>query len=81
MPSDLVVRFLPLRAILQIQTGALPSTRTDPRPDSARSRPISPYTNWSSIGEIPTRLDLEEEEVIEMDDDDDDDDDDNDDDD
>ena len=45
------------------------------RPNSSRAWPISSYTDWSSIGEIPTRLDLEEEEVIAIDDSDDDDDD------
>ena len=29
--------------------------------------PISPFTDWSSIGKLPTRLDLEEEEVIAID--------------
>ena len=35
-----------------------------------RFRPITPHTDWSSIEEIPTRLDLKEE-VIEIDDNDD----------
>ena len=46
-------------------------SRPNLRPDSTRSRPISPHTNWSSIEAIPTRLDLEDEEVIEIDGDDD----------
>ena len=29
---------------------------------------IFPFTDWSSIGELPTRLDLEEVEVIAIDD-------------
>ena len=53
-----------------------PASRTDsgrsPRPARPASRhpnldngrQISPYTDWSSLGEMPTRLDLEEAEVI-----------------
>ena len=39
-------------------------TRPASRPNPGRDRPISPFTGWSSIVELPTRLDLEEEEVI-----------------
>ena len=39
--SDLVYRLLPQWAILQIQIGALSSARSDSRPESARSRPVS----------------------------------------
>ena len=44
------------------------SPRPTSRLNSDRDRPISPFTDWSSIGELPTRLDLEEEEVIAIDD-------------
>ena len=40
-------------------------------PDSAKSRYVSLHSNWPSTKEIPTRLDSEEEEVIEIDEDDD----------
>ena len=40
------------------------SLRPTFRPNSGRARPISSQTVWSSVGEIPTRLDLEEEEEI-----------------
>ena len=75
VPSDLVLRPLPERAILQVQIRPVPYTRQDSgrptsrpnsgrssrptfRPNSGRGRSISPFT------EIPTRMDLQEEEVI-----------------
>ena len=57
------------------QNSARPTSRPNsgrsPRPtsrsNSGRDRTISPCTDWSSIGELPTRLDLEKEEVIAID--------------
>ena len=80
VPSDLVLRLLPERAIIQVQIGPVPYSRPNSgrsprptfRPNSGRDRPICPFTDWSSVGEIPTRLDLEEEVVIAIDDRDDD---------
>ena len=70
VPSDLVLRLLPQGAILQMQIGPVPLrpdlARPSSRPDSGRSpskhpnldnvRPISPYTDCSSLGEAEVIL-------------------------
>ena len=45
---------------LQPTRPARPASR---HPNMDNERPISPFTDWSSLGEIPTRLNLEVEEA------------------
>ena len=44
-----------------------PNRTTSRQPNLSSERPISPFMDWSSLGEMPTRLDLEEAEVISID--------------
>ena len=41
-----------------------PNWSASRHPNLGRDRPISPFTDWSSFEEMPTRLDLEEEEEV-----------------
>ena len=49
----------------RLNSGGTP--RPTSRPNPGKDRPISPFTDWSSIAELHTRLDLEEEEVMAID--------------
>ena len=44
-----------------------PTRPASRQPNLSSERPISPFMDWSSLGEMPTRIDLEEAEVISID--------------